>query len=242
MPAASPRRRCSSHRNCCLRADRICGARYPPAVSSVDLAAMQKRRAGIVAYMTGGVASLFKAAGVTAIYGSAACCAGRRVEVTAHDGTRARLSARTWCSPAARCPTELKALPFDHRCILDSWDALELPSVPGKLCVIGAGVIGLELGSVWRRLGARSSCWRRWRIFWRSPISSWPSRRRGISRNRAWISGWARRSPAPRVAEGGVSVQLPGRRRRAEPRCRQGYRRGRTQAVQRAICSLPTPA
>jgi dihydrolipoamide dehydrogenase len=45
-------------------------------------------------------------------------------------------------------------MPFDHQFILDSWDALELAAVPKKLCVIGAGVIGLELGSVWRRLGA----------------------------------------------------------------------------------------
>jgi dihydrolipoamide dehydrogenase len=51
-------------------------------------------------------------------------------------------------------PTELEALPFDHQHIIDSWDALELASVPKKLIVIGAGVIGLELGSVWRRLGA----------------------------------------------------------------------------------------
>jgi dihydrolipoamide dehydrogenase len=51
-------------------------------------------------------------------------------------------------------PTELKSLPFDHRFIIDSWDALELSAVPKKLIVIGAGIIGLELGSVWRRLGA----------------------------------------------------------------------------------------
>ncbi len=51
-------------------------------------------------------------------------------------------------------PTELKSLPFDGRQIIDSWGALELEAVPRRLCVIGAGVIGLELGSVWRRLGA----------------------------------------------------------------------------------------
>jgi dihydrolipoamide dehydrogenase len=51
-------------------------------------------------------------------------------------------------------PTELKSAPFDHEHIVDSWDALEFTTVPNKLCVVGAGVIGLELGSVWRRLGA----------------------------------------------------------------------------------------
>ena len=51
-------------------------------------------------------------------------------------------------------PIELKSAPFDHERIVDSWGALEFDAVPKQLCVIGAGVIGLELGSVWRRLGA----------------------------------------------------------------------------------------
>jgi dihydrolipoamide dehydrogenase len=51
-------------------------------------------------------------------------------------------------------PIELKAAPFDGERIIDSWKALELNAVPKKLGVIGAGVIGLELGSVWKRLGA----------------------------------------------------------------------------------------
>jgi len=122
---------------------------------SVDLAAMQKRRATIVRNMTGGIASLFKAAGVTAIFGSARLLAGRRVEVTASDGTKSEISARHVVLASGSVPTELKSMPFDHQFILDSWDALELTAVPKKLCVIGAGVIGLELGSVWRRLGAQ---------------------------------------------------------------------------------------
>src|SRR6185437_503854 len=61
---------------------------------TVDLAMMQKRRAGIVRVMSGGVGALFKAAGVTAIYGRARLLSGRRIEVTDHDGTRRELSAR----------------------------------------------------------------------------------------------------------------------------------------------------
>ncbi len=121
---------------------------------ALDLAAMQKRRAGIVRTMTGGVASLLKAAGATAIHGTARLLAGRRVEVTAADGTQSELAARHVVLASGSIPTELKALPFDHERIIDSWDALELSSIPKKLIVIGAGVIGLELGSVWRRLGA----------------------------------------------------------------------------------------
>ncbi|HEY5019517.1 MAG TPA: FAD-dependent oxidoreductase, partial [Steroidobacteraceae bacterium] len=120
----------------------------------LDLAAMQKRRAGIVHTMTGGVAALLKAAGATAIHGTARLRAGRLVEVTAPDGAKSEFTARHVILASGSVPTELKALPFDHRFILDSWDALELASVPKKLVVIGAGVIGLELGSVWRRLGA----------------------------------------------------------------------------------------
>jgi dihydrolipoamide dehydrogenase len=122
---------------------------------SVDLAAMQKRRATIVRTMTGGIGSLFKAAGVTAIFGRGRLLAGRRVEVTAHDGSKSEILAGHVILASGSIPTELRSLPFDHDVILDSWDALELPAVPAKLCVVGAGVIGLELGSVWRRLGSQ---------------------------------------------------------------------------------------
>src|SRR5579863_6559549 len=121
---------------------------------TVDLAVMQKRRAGIVRTMTGGVAALLKGAGATAIHGSARLLRDRRIEVTAADGGRSELSARHVVLASGSIPTELKSLPFDHRLIIDSWDALELSAVPKKLIVIGAGIIGLELGSVWRRLGA----------------------------------------------------------------------------------------
>ena len=121
---------------------------------TLDLATMQKRRAGVVRTMTGGVAALFKAAGVAAMHGSGRLLSGRRVEVTAAGGARSELSARHVVLASGSIPTELKALRFDHRYILDSWDALELTAVPRRLIVIGAGVIGLELGSVWRRLGA----------------------------------------------------------------------------------------
>jgi dihydrolipoamide dehydrogenase len=121
---------------------------------SLDLAAMQKRRAGIVKNMTGGIAGLLKAAGVMAIAGTARLLPGRMVEVTGNDGKTQQLSARHVVLASGSVPTELKSLPFDGLRIIDSWGALELGSVPKRLCVIGAGVIGLELGSVWKRLGA----------------------------------------------------------------------------------------
>ena len=121
---------------------------------AVDLAAMQKRRAAIVRNMTGGIASLLKAAGVTAIFGKGRLLANRVVEVKAADGATSQLAARHVVLASGSVPTELKGLPFDGTHIIDSWGALELEAVPRRLCVIGAGVIGLELGSVWRRLGS----------------------------------------------------------------------------------------
>ena len=121
---------------------------------SLDLAAMQKRRASIVKGMTGGVAALLKAAGVAPIYGRAKLLAGRSVEVTGTEGKVTSLRAGHVVLASGSVPTALKSLPFDGQQIIDSWGALELETVPKRLCVIGAGVIGLELGSVWRRLGA----------------------------------------------------------------------------------------
>jgi dihydrolipoamide dehydrogenase len=121
---------------------------------ALDLAAMQKRRAAIVKAQTVGVAALLKSAGVAAMFGKGRLLADRVVEITAADGKVSSLQARHVVLASGSVPTELKALPFDGRQIIDSWDALELDVVPKRLCVIGAGVIGLELGSVWRRLGA----------------------------------------------------------------------------------------
>ncbi len=120
----------------------------------LDLATMQKRRAGIVRKMTDGIMALFKAAGVTPLQGHGRLLPGRRVEFTAHDGSKREFAARHVVIASGSVPTELKSAPFDHERTLDSWDALELDAVPKRLGIIGAGVIGIELGSVWRRLGS----------------------------------------------------------------------------------------
>ncbi|MGB1580696.1 MAG: dihydrolipoyl dehydrogenase [Nevskiales bacterium] len=121
---------------------------------SMDIAKMQERRAGIVSSLTGGIAGLFKSNGVTAIAGHARVQGSGKVEVSSQDGKTEELSAKNIIIAAGSEPSELKVAPFDHERILDSSDALELKEVPGKLGIIGAGIIGLELGSVWSRLGA----------------------------------------------------------------------------------------
>ena len=119
-----------------------------------DVAQMQKRKAGIVKASTQGILALFKASGVTALQGHGKLLPGRRVEFTAADGSTRVLSAKHVILASGSTPVELKVAPFKAPHVVDSWGALDLESVPKRLGVIGAGVIGLELGSVWRRLGA----------------------------------------------------------------------------------------
>ncbi len=121
---------------------------------TVDLAAMQKRRASIVKTMTGGILALFKSAGVVPIEGHGRLLAGNQVEVSAPDGTKRLLSANDVVLATGSVPVRLNSAPHDGRYIVDSWNALEFDAVPQRLGIVGAGVIGLELGSVWRRLGS----------------------------------------------------------------------------------------
>ena len=121
----------------------------------VDLAQMQKRKAGVVRTLTQGIEALFKAAGVTPLTGHGRLLAGRKVELTAPDGARRLLAARHVVLAPGSVPVELRSAAFSPPHIIDSWGALDLDAVPKRLGVIGAGVVGLELGSVWRRLGAQ---------------------------------------------------------------------------------------
>ena len=121
----------------------------------MDITAMQKRKADIVKGMTGGIAGLLKAAGVTALQGHGQLLPGRKVLFTAPDGSTRELSAKHVVLASGSVPMPLKSAAVDGKQIVDSWGALEFDAVPARLGVIGAGVIGLELGSVWARLGAK---------------------------------------------------------------------------------------
>ncbi|HEX7720264.1 MAG TPA: FAD-dependent oxidoreductase, partial [Woeseiaceae bacterium] len=120
----------------------------------VDLAAMQKRKDGIVKQLTGGIASLLKAAKVEGLPGHGRLIAGKKVEYTNVSGEKEVLEARYVILATGSAPIELPSAPFDGETIVDSWGALEFDQAPARLGVIGAGVIGLELGSVWNRLGS----------------------------------------------------------------------------------------
>lgn len=122
---------------------------------AMDIAAMQTRKSKITASLTGGIGALFKANGVVGIEGKARLTGNGGVEVTSHAGEKQQLSAKHIIVATGSEPVNLKIAPFDHERICDSWDALDFTEVPARLGIIGAGVIGVELGSVWARLGAK---------------------------------------------------------------------------------------
>jgi dihydrolipoamide dehydrogenase len=122
---------------------------------TLDLPAMMKRKAKVVTLLTRGVGTLFKKNKVESITATAKVLGAGRVGLTAADGTTRELATKAILIASGSVPIELPGLPFDGKRIVDSTSALELASVPGELVVVGAGAIGLELGSVWRRLGAK---------------------------------------------------------------------------------------
>ncbi|MEM7612297.1 MAG: dihydrolipoyl dehydrogenase [Pseudomonadota bacterium] len=121
---------------------------------SLDLDAMQKRKAGIVKQLTSGIGALFKSNKVDGLVGHGKLLANNKVEFTPVKGDVRTLTAKHVILASGSQPIELPGMAFDGEHIVDSWGALEFDKVPAKLGVIGAGVIGLELGSVWARLGS----------------------------------------------------------------------------------------
>ena len=120
----------------------------------IDLGAMQRRKARVVQTFGRGVAGLLKKNGVEAIQGWATVKGAGQVEVKTAEGVR-ELSAKHIIIATGSTPSSLPGVVMDGNRIGSSTEALEFTEVPKHLVVIGAGVIGLELGSVWARLGAK---------------------------------------------------------------------------------------
>lgn len=121
---------------------------------SIDVPKMIERKNTIVKNLTGGIASLFKANGVTSIQGAGKLLAGKQVEVTDQKGDVTVYDAENVIIATGSKPIEIPPAPLTEGYIVDSTGALDFEEVPKRLGVIGAGVIGLELGSVWARLGS----------------------------------------------------------------------------------------
>lgn len=122
--------------------------------AKIDVATMVERKDKIVKQFTGGIAILFKANKITPYYGFAELQPGKIVKVRQHDGTEVELEGTNVVIAAGSESIELPFARFDGETIVDNVGALDFLEVPKRLAVIGAGVIGLELGSVWKRLGA----------------------------------------------------------------------------------------
>ncbi len=121
----------------------------------LDLAAMLKRKDDVVTANTKGVEFLFKKNKITWAQGTGTLRAGNVVDVRAADGTTTSYRATDVILATGSVPIELPFLTFDEERVLSNIGALRIPEVPRHLVVVGGGVVGLELGSVWRRLGAK---------------------------------------------------------------------------------------
>jgi dihydrolipoamide dehydrogenase len=121
---------------------------------SLNIADMMARKQKIVSQLTGGVSGLLKHNGVEVITGDATLGASRQVEVTGDDAQKLIYTADNVVLAAGSEPIDIPPAPVDGDRIVDSTGALCFDAVPERLGVIGAGVIGLELGSVWARLGS----------------------------------------------------------------------------------------
>jgi dihydrolipoamide dehydrogenase len=122
--------------------------------AKIDVATMVGRKDKIVKQFTGGIAALFKANKVTPFYGFGQLQPGNVVTVKQHDGSTVELKGTNVIIAAGSDSIELPFAKFGEH-IVDNVGALDFIEVPKRFGVIGAGVIGLELGSVWNRLGAQ---------------------------------------------------------------------------------------
>jgi dihydrolipoamide dehydrogenase len=124
---------------------------------TLNLPVMMARKDRIVKELTGGIEFLFKKNNITGFKGKGRLVSPTQVEVTAADGTKRTIQAKNIMLATGSVPNELPGLKYDGKKIITSTEALALPQVPRHLIVVGGGVIGLELGSVWLRLGAEVS-------------------------------------------------------------------------------------
>ena len=121
---------------------------------SFDLEKMIGRKAQVVRQLTGGVGSLFKKNKVMPFMGTGRVASPDRVEVAGNDGTNQTLSTKRILIATGSAPIELPGLKYDGQHVVSSTEALEFKTLPEKMVVVGGGYIGVELGSVWNRLGS----------------------------------------------------------------------------------------
>ena len=120
----------------------------------LDLAAFLKRKDDVVTKLVGGVSQLAKARKITVVTGAASFVSANQISVAASASEPTRLTAKNIVIATGSAPVELPFMKFDGKTVVSSDHAIAFDSIPKKLVVVGGGAIGLELGSVWSRLGS----------------------------------------------------------------------------------------
>jgi len=128
--------------------------KFPVAGVNLNLPKMMEQKEKSVTGLTKGIEALFKQNKVAYAKGSGKITGNNEVTVTAADGTKEVIKTKNILIATGSEPSPFPGFTIDQQSVVDSTGALSLKSVPKKLVVIGGGVIGLELGSVWGRLGA----------------------------------------------------------------------------------------
>lgn len=160
----------------------------------LDLPTLMGRKNKVVDQLTGGIDYLFKKNKIERVLGTARLRKADTVEVTAGDGSKRLLRVAAENKQGGillatgSVAVELPFMKFDGRRIISSDQAIGLERVPGRLVVVGAGAIGLELGSVWARLGAKVT------VLERFPQILAGGGAAGGGRMKRWRAGWKRRS------------------------------------------------
>ncbi|MCL2823819.1 MAG: dihydrolipoyl dehydrogenase [Polyangiaceae bacterium] len=121
----------------------------------LDVPTMQTWKNGVVTKLTTGIRQLFKANGVTLVEGTARILSPRSVEVDSGSGPTTIEATRALVIATGAKTIEIKSLPIDGQSIIGAREAVSLGAIPKKLCVVGGGVIGLELGTVYQKFGAQ---------------------------------------------------------------------------------------
>ena len=121
----------------------------------IDVPAMIDRKNKVISQLTQGIEGLFAANKVNGIAGTGKLISANKIVVTRHDGKQEELTAKHIILATGSVPIDIPPASINQETIVDSTGALEFQEVPERLGVIGAGVIGLELGSVWSRLGSK---------------------------------------------------------------------------------------
>jgi dihydrolipoamide dehydrogenase len=168
------------------------------AKASIDVARMQARKGKIVQGLTQGIGGLLKKNKVTTLNGHGRLASADSVEITAVDGGKTMVGAKHVIIAVGSLPASIPSAVVDEQFIVDSTGALAFGEVPARLGVIGAGVIGLELGSVWRRLGAKVTVLEALPDFLRRPMGRSARRRSRSLPSKDSTFASARKSPAAR--------------------------------------------